>query len=197
MDENSPVRSQLLVGIGVLLAVALLIGGIVGLVALKAADVAGLNESDGTSSQDSGPPLGIGTNSRAPDPTSAPTSAETSPDETSGSTGSTESSAPTTPTETTKTRKPKPPKQITLDASPDSAGTYERVNLTGTYRRGEGTSLQVQRKEGGSWVDFPTDASVSGGTFSTYIETGQTGPNQFRVVDPTGRASNVVTVQIS
>lgn len=194
MDENSPVRSQLLVGVGVLLAVALLIGGIVGLVALKAADVAGLNESDGTSSRDSGPPLGIGTNSRPPDPTSEPT--PVSPTETSTST-ETSDTAPTTPTETTKTRKPKPAKQITLDASPDSAGTYERVNLTGTYRRGEGSTLQVQRKEGGAWVDFPTDAYVSGGTFSTYIETGQTGQNRFRVIDPTGRTSNVVSVMIS
>lgn len=195
MDENSPVRSQLLVGVGVLLAVALLIGGIVGLVALKAADVAGLNESDGTSSGDSGPPLGIGTNSRPPDPTSEPT--PVSPTGTSSPTETSDTTAPTTPTQTTKTRKPKPAKQITLDASPDSAGTYERVNLTGTYRRGEGSTLQVQRKEGGAWVDFPTDATVSGGTFSTYIETGQTGRNQFRVIDPTGRTSNVVSVMIS
>jgi hypothetical protein len=188
MDENSPVRNQLMVGIGVLLAVALLIGGIAGLVALKAADVAGLGETDSTDTGDNGPPLGVGTNSRPPDPTSAPT--EPPP------TTPTQSQEPTTPTATTKTRKP-PSKLITLNASPDQAGTYERVSLTGTYRRGEGSTVQVQRQEGGAWVDFPTDAFVSDGTFSTYIETGQTGPNRFRVIDETGQTSNVVVVQIS
>ena len=117
MDENSPVRSQLLVGIGVLLAVALLIGGIVGPVALKAADVAGLNESDGTNSQDSGPPLGIGTNSRSPDPTSAPTSAETSPRE-PGSTGSTDSLSALDTDGDHQDPQAEASKQITLDASP-------------------------------------------------------------------------------
>lgn len=195
MDENSPVRNQLLVGIGVILAAALLVGGVVSLVALKAADVAGIDEANTGNGGNQGPPLGLGTNSRPPDPTSEPTTSAPSsatPQTTSAPT------TPTEPTKPTKTRKPKPPKVITLDASPQSAGTYERVNLTGTYRRGEGATLQVQRMEGGAWADFPTDAYVSGGTFSTYIETGQGGPNRFRVVDTaTGKASNVVTVQIS
>jgi hypothetical protein len=188
MDERSPVRTQLLVGLGVLLAVALLIGGIVGVVAIKAADVAGLGETDPTGTGNDGPPLGVGTNSRPPDPTSAPTTA--------APTTPTPTQAPSTPTETTKTRKP-PGNPIRLTASPDQAGTYERVNLTGTYPRGEGSTLQVQRQEGGAWVDFPTGATVRDGTFSTYIETGHTGPNRFRVIDENGRTSNVVVVQIS
>jgi hypothetical protein len=58
--------------------------------------------------------------------------------------------------------------------------------------------LQVQRLEGGQWVDFPTTATVSGGQFSTYIETGHAGVNKIRVVDPsTGQSSNVVAIQIS
>jgi hypothetical protein len=47
-------------------------------------------------------------------------------------------------------------------------------------------------------VDFPTTASVSRGQFSTYIETGHTGVNRLRLVDPsTGESSNVVEVNIS
>jgi hypothetical protein len=54
----------------------------------------------------------------------------------------------------------------------------------------------VQRREGG-WRDFPTSASVSGGTFSSYVMTGQSGVNKFRVVDRSnGKTSNVVTVRV-
>lgn len=192
MDENSPVRNQLMVGIGVLLAVALLIGGIVGLVAIKAADVAGLGGgNDGGGDADTGPPVGLGTNT--------PPSESVSPtDTTSGAPTTTAPTGPTTPTETsTTTRRPREP-AISLRADPSQAGTYERVNLTGTYRRGEGAVLQVQRRlPGESWTDFPTDASVSGGSFTTYIETGQTGANEFRMIDTaSGRTSNTVTVRI-
>jgi hypothetical protein len=56
--------------------------------------------------------------------------------------------------------------------------------------------LQVQRFEGG-WTDFPSSTSVSGGTFTTYVMTGQSGMNKFRVVDPaTGKKSNAVTVHV-
>jgi hypothetical protein len=38
---------------------------------------------------------------------------------------------------------------------------------------------------------------VSDETFATYVQTSQTGPNRFRVVDTdTGRASNDVSVNI-
>jgi hypothetical protein len=178
MDENTGVPKQLAVGIGVLLLVSLLIGGTVGYLAVKAADVAGIDESGGTET-DTGPPPGLGTSDPA-ETTQPPDKTTPTPE----------------PTETTKTPEP-PAKPIQLTASPKSAGTYERVNLTGTYQGGEGMSLQVQRNEGGTWVDFPTSATVSGGTFSTYIETGQTGPNQFRMMDPNGRTSNVVVVQIT
>jgi hypothetical protein len=54
----------------------------------------------------------------------------------------------------------------------------------------------VQRFEG-SWVDFPVSASVRGGTFTTYIYTGRSGPNRFRVIDKaTGKKSNPVRVTI-
>jgi hypothetical protein len=92
-------------------------------------------------------------------------------------------------------RKP-PPRVISLSASPVEVSPMERIYLSGTYPRAEGRTLQVQRREGG-WTDFPTSTSVSGGTFSTYVMTGQSGVNKFRVVDSsTGKSSNVVTVRV-
>ena len=51
----------------------------------------------------------------------------------------------------------------------------EQIDLTGVYPGGEGAILQVQRFEGGKWEDFPVTASVSNETFSTYVQTSQTG----------------------
>ncbi len=180
MDENTSWQKQLLVGVGLLVVVGLLVGGVIGVVALKAADVAGVGETQGP---ETGPPPGLG---------------PTTPGQTTESTATNDAGTQpgTTTTSETSTRRP-PQRQIVLTASPQQAATYQRVNLSGTYRAGEGTTLQVQREQGGTWADFPTSASVSGGTFATYIETGQTGPNRFRVIDTSsGRASNVVTVRI-
>ena len=86
---------------------------------------------------------------------------------------------------------------INLTAGQDSVGAMEQIDLTGDYDGGEGAVLQVQRKESGSWSDFPVTVTVSGGQFATYVQTGQTGKNVFRVVDSnTGEASNPVTVQV-
>jgi hypothetical protein len=103
-----------------------------------------------------------------------------------------------TPTGPSTTSAPHAHRSIQLTASPTAAGTYERINLLGSYHGTGSPTLQVQRFEGGRWVDFPTTASVSGGQFSTYIETGHTGVNRLRLVDPsTGESSNVVEVSIS
>jgi hypothetical protein len=104
-----------------------------------------------------------------------------------------------TPTGLTTTTSPHAAhRTIQLAANPPAAGTYERINLVGSYNGVGSPTLQVQRFEGGQWVDFPTTASVSGGQFSTYIETGHTGVNRIRMLDPsTGQSSNVVEIQIS
>ena len=71
--------------------------------------------------------------------------------------------------------------------------------LTGTYAgAAPGTSLQVQRRQGTTWTNFSTvTASVNAGQFSTWIETGQPGPNRFRMFDAgASKASNIVVVQI-
>ena len=73
----------------------------------------------------------------------------------------------------------------------------QQIDLTGTYPGGEGAILQVQRLENGAWSDFPVTMSVSGGTFATYVQTSQLGPNQFRVIDTDTEAiSNDVTVTV-
>jgi hypothetical protein len=102
---------------------------------------------------------------------------------------------PTGPVLTTKT----PETGISLQAGSTQVGPMGRIDLTGTYPAGEGAVLQVQRATGpgDSWVDFPVTATVSGGTFSTYVQTGRTGPNRFRVIDTdTDLASNEVTITI-
>ncbi|MEO6512415.1 MAG: hypothetical protein ABIO16_15565 [Nocardioides sp.] len=89
---------------------------------------------------------------------------------------------------------------ITLTAGQTSVGPMGRIDLTGTYPTGEGSVLQVQRATGPgdeSWVDFPVTVTVSGGQFSTYVQTGRTGPNRFRVIDTDSEAaSNDVTITI-
>ena len=136
MDDESDWRKQLLVGLGVLVIVALLVGGVVGVIAIKAADVAGIG---GTPPSDTG-----GITFPSFTPTKSPeTSSSSTPSAPTGSTPPTTSAGP--------------PKKsgIKLTASPTEAGTYQRVNLTGTYTGATpGTSLQVQRRQGTTWTSF-------------------------------------------
>lgn len=87
--------------------------------------------------------------------------------------------------------------EITLYATPLSVSVGEQINLSGVYLDGDGVALQVQREEGGAWVDFPTTATVRNGGFDTYVYTGRSGENAFRMFDPTtGRSSNSVSVSV-
>lgn len=102
-------------------------------------------------------------------------------------------SEPPSPEETSK----EPKSDITLSAGQTAVGPMEQIDLTGVYPGGEGAILQVQQWTDGRWDDFPVTASVGNETFSTYIQTSQTGPNRFRMVDTdTGEASNEVRVTI-
>jgi len=97
-----------------------------------------------------------------------------------------------------KKRKQQSTSDIRLRASESSVASYEEVTLSGSYPGANGTTLSVQRFEGGSWTGFPTTATVDGGRFSTFVASGQQGQNRFRVVDPdTGEASNVVVFRVS
>jgi hypothetical protein len=92
----------------------------------------------------------------------------------------------------------KPKKQISLQSGQTSVSPMGRIDLTGTYPGGEGAVLNVQKFSNGTWQDFYSiSATVTNGSFSTYIQTGTTGMNRFRVIDSdTKLASNEVKVQI-
>ena len=91
----------------------------------------------------------------------------------------------------------KPPPSV-LKASPNPASAGAEITLSGSFRGLHAGSLQVQRREGGTWTDFPVDASVdSDGTFSTYIITSRSGTAPFRMLhEDTGRTSPIVKVTI-
>jgi hypothetical protein len=110
--------------------------------------------------------------------------------------GSSPTSSSTGQTAPPKIRKPK--KRISLQSGETSVAPMGRIDLTGTYPGGEGAVLNVQKFSNGSWQDFYSiSATVTNGTFSTYIQTGTPGMNRFRVIDSdTQLASNEVRVQI-
>jgi hypothetical protein len=182
-DDDGNWPKQLLMGLAAVGVVALVVGGIVSVIALAAANFAGVGSDPATSSEESS--LYI------PSPSSRPAEPAQQPST------PTASDQPQTPPSTTKQPKPKQPKPvIRLSASRRVASTYQRVYLSGSYRGGNGARLLVQRYEG-HWVEFPVSATVRGGHFETYVESGQKGPNRFRVVDPaTGRKSQPVTVTL-
>lgn len=184
VDNDDNWLKQLGASLGVALGVALVGGLVLGLVALGAANVLGLSGSSSSSK----PTLYIPPLQKSHRP-----AAPTGPDTTSPSPTPTPSPTPSP----SPTKKPKPPApRIVLAARPTQAASFERIYLTGHYRGGEGHSLQVQRFQGG-WTDFPVTTTVHGAGFSTYVQSGNSGRNRFRVLDPaTGRASNPVNVVI-
>lgn len=84
-----------------------------------------------------------------------------------------------------------------LSASPVFVKPMERINLTGQWPGHDNESVLVQRFEGGKWSDFGVQARVNLGTFETYVMTGHTGTQKFRVFDPgTQTQSNEVEVTV-
>jgi hypothetical protein len=186
-DDDTSWPRQLLFGIGALVVVALLIGGVVSIVALGAARMAGVAEGPVTASAK--PSLYI--------PSGKPTvKVEPYPAASGSAGGHASHRASPTPSKKPST-KPKKAHRISLQASPLSVQPNQRINLSGGYQGGEGARLQIQRREAGSWTDFPVTVSVSGGIFHTYITTGHIGINTLRVTDKrNGRSSNVVRVHV-
>ena len=84
-----------------------------------------------------------------------------------------------------------------LSAAPVIVAPMERINLTGQWPGHDNEGLLVQRLEGGKWADFGVHVNVNLGTFDTYVMTGRTGDQKFRVFDPqSDTASNEVTVTV-
>jgi|SRR4051794_1708208 len=180
MSDERPVIYGLLALVGVALAVGL----VTGLAVMAGAHVLGLGGGHAAVAGDAGASMYL--------PKPQKTKASDGPSITLGSeptTGSTASSAPTVQ---------KPKKQISLQSGETSVPPMGRIDLTGTYPGGEGAVLNVQKFSNGAWQDFYSiSASVTNGTFSTYIQTGTPGVNRFRVIDSDSkRASNEVKVTI-
>ena len=174
-DRSTQVRGALLKA----LAVVAVIGVVVALGTTVVVHALGLNDSD------AGGPVGAG----APEPDKPlPTKALKVPGE-DEETEDPEPSESATPKARTG--------DIELKVSPLKAKPMERVNLTGTYKGADNVGLQVQRFDEGRWTDFGVDATVRVGTYATYVQTGRSGEQRFRMYDPSSReGSNVVLVTI-
>jgi hypothetical protein len=181
-DENRPVLTGLLALVGVAVAVGL----VTALAVLAGAHVFGLGGGHAVSVAGDG-----GASMIVPKPEK--TRPASGPSITLGS----------EPTSSTTSKKPnltihQPKKRISLQTGQSSVSPMGRIDLTGTYPGGEGAVLNVQKFSNGSWQDFYSiSATVTNGTFSTYLQTGTPGVNRCRVIDSdTQKASNEVKVTI-
>jgi hypothetical protein len=147
----------------------LLVGGL-GLAAMRSAGLSGPEPSDSTTTEP------------APDRSTASQSQTVEP----------------SPTEDERTRRPR--NEAMLTASPTAVGLMEEITLTGRFPgMTSGVTLQVQRRENGTWTDFAdvTATTQEDGSFSTYVLTGQAGSNEFRLLaEVTGEATPAVEVQV-
>ncbi|WP_372727331.1 hypothetical protein [Nocardioides sp.] len=185
VDRDERVERPVLSGLVALVAVALTVGLILGVVALGATRVAGLGGDQRSGSTTAEESMYLPKPVKTGAPSEPLITLVPQPSETSNP----------APPEPTKTKRPK--KRISLSASQTAVSAMEQIDLTGVYPRGEGAVLQVQRFTDGAWRDFPVTVSVSDETFATYVQTSQPGQNRFRVVDTdSGLTSNEVRVTI-
>jgi serine/threonine protein kinase len=80
---------------------------------------------------------------------------------------------------------------IQVQAPAAAAKPFQTVLIQGTYRGAADTLLRVQLWEGGKWLVLPLPAKTDqSGQFTAYVELGQPGRYQLRVLDPgTGATS--------
>jgi hypothetical protein len=173
MDDEQQVRGALVKGLVALVGIAAAIA----LGTFLMVQALGLDE--GTESD----PAGAAGSSSDPLPTTALPVPGQEEESESASPSESESASPRTP--------------LQLEVSPQQVAASERINLTGRYQGGDNAELQVQRFEAGSWVDFPVTASVTAGSFQTWIQTSRTGEQRLRMFDPASQtASNEVSVRV-
>ncbi|MFW6772890.1 hypothetical protein ACOACO_01300 [Nocardioides sp. CPCC 205120] len=189
VDENDD--RPVLVGVIALVGVGLVVGLIVGLVALGGVRVLGLTGGGGGGGGEAAEPTLVLPEVSLTDSPTGPLITLT-PEE--GEPAAEDSEEPE-PVETTTTTAAAP--AITLQTSTTSAGVMDRIDISGVYTGGDGAILTIQRFTDGSWNDIAANTSVSGGLFSTYIALGRPGENRIRAIDDsTGLASNEVSIQI-
>lgn len=188
-DRPTPLSERpVLSGILALSGVAVVVGLLAGVVVLLGSSILGVEEVEATDAQPT-----AGETLYLPDPveTKKPTgpriTLDVAPEDLS-----TEDEKP----EEDEKREKKD--EFVLRAGQESVTGMQRIDLAGDYPKGDGAILQVQRKENGTWSDFPVTVPVRDGQFSTYVMTGRAGAAKFRVVDTdSGRKSNVVKVTIN
>jgi hypothetical protein len=177
------------------LAVALVIGGVVGAVAYGAVRAAGIGDNPSPASAEpaaSSPSAGASSSAR-PHAASAKSSKRPARHHTAGKPA----------------HRPRHHHRAhrhhraragapTLGASPGRVSPMGRIDLSGRYPGHAGAWLQVQQRVGGGpWRDFPVTVTVRGGGFRTWVASGRRGVNQFRVLDrASGGASAPVTVVV-
>ncbi len=168
-------------GLGAMVVVAAAVGVLIGIGALGVTRVLGL----------SGGGSGSGTSAGATMVIPSPSETRSSESE-SDSPEATKTPEPGQQSSSTAEAKP-----ITLQSAQSAVAPMQQIDLSGSYPGGDGAILQVQRFEGGSWVDFPVTMSVTGDSFDTFILTGHTGVNRIRVIDTTnGDKSNEIKVTV-
>lgn len=183
--EDHPVAAGLLALVGVGLAVGL----IAGMAALVGTRMLGLGGDDAAAESTGGMSLYL--------PKPKPTKSDKGPLITLAPVPSSKGEPKKDEAKSEKKQK-KQKSEISLSASQTEVAPMEQIDLTGVYPGGEGAILRVERFSNGRWEDFAQiTANVSNETFATYIQTGQTGLQRFRMVDTdTGRTSNQVRVRI-
>jgi hypothetical protein len=99
--------------------------------------------------------------------------------------GGLSSSAGRSPPSDPRSGSPEERRTIELVQLAKSARPFQAVRIQGTYHGGADTFLRVQRWEGGKWLDFPLPTKTDqSGRFTAYVELGQPGRYQLRVLDP-------------
>jgi len=182
LPDDDP-RRALLTAAAAMVGVAVLVGLTVGGVLLGVVKASGI-EGDPDADSQAPPSLFIPEYEPTPSASDDWNLPSASPSDSPGPGNASKSASPKTD-------------RITLFVAPQAVSPSERINFNGVYVDGEGVELQIQRKEGGAWTEFPVQASVRGGSFETWIQTTRTGRQQFRVFDvEANRASNTVTVTV-
>jgi hypothetical protein len=99
--------------------------------------------------------------------------------------GGLSSSAGRSPPSDPRSGSPEERQIIELQHLAKSAMPFQTVRIQGMYHGGADTFLRVQRSEGGKWLNFPLPTKTDqSGQFTAYVELGQPGRYQLRVLDP-------------
>jgi len=198
-QQQPPGERPVLNGLVALIAVALGVGLVLALVALVGSKVLGLGDDGGDSAADATvhQSMYLPTPVETDEATGPLVTLHTQDTEEPPATGDAESDLPGDEPTTEATSESAGAGEISLQALATTVASGERIYFSGVYPGGEGAILFVQRFENGDWADFPASVGVTNGTFSSYIFTGVSGVNRFRVVDrDSGKVSNEISVTV-